>query len=425
MASLAAESDTACYAGSPGKVIPVDIAAGKALAIARPVRETLRVPLLAAAGRVLAVPVDAPINLPPFDNAAMDGYAIRVATFGGEGPWSLAVNCRIAAGECGGPMPSRRNEAIRIFTGAPVPAGFDAVVMQEHVERSGVEIIVDHRPRVGENIRWAGEDMRSGDRLLEPGVLLSAHKLPLLAGVGFAEVEIVRKVRIGMISTGSELRNPGEELGEGQIYNSNRFMILSLLAARAWAEVVDFGIVPDRPEALSETISKAARACDALVTTGGVSAGEEDHIVAVLDGLGANLDVLKVAMRPGKPLKIGTIGSMFFAGLPGNPNAALVTFRQIALPAIHAIAGLRETGPDWQPAVAGFTCAKKLGRTEFVPVRICGRDETGRPVLEMLGRGSSASLSTMAAAEGIALLPPEIGMIERGSVLRFERFCDC
>lgn len=425
MASLATEPDIACCAGPPGKVIPVDIAAGTALAIARPVRETTRVPLLAAAGRVLAVPVDAPINLPPFDNAAMDGYAMRLAAFRGGGPWRLTVSGRVAAGESTSPMPSCRKEAIRIFTGAPVPAGFDAVVMQEHVERSGAEIIVDRRPRVGENIRWAGEDVRSGERLMEPGVLLSPQKLALLAGVGFAEVDVVRKVRIGVISTGSELRNPGEELDKGQIYNSNRFMINSLLAARAWAEVIDFGIVPDRPEALSETISEAAKACDALVTTGGVSAGEEDHIVAVLGGLGAKLDVLKVAMRPGKPLKIGTIGSLFFAGLPGNPNAALVTFRQIVLPAIHAIAGLRETGPDWKPAVAGFTYAKKLGRTEFVPVRTCGRDGTGRPVLEMLGRGSSASLSTMAAAEGIALLPPEIGMIEQGSVLRFVRFCDC
>ena len=222
---------------------------------------------------------------------------------------------------------------------------------------------------------------------------------------------VLRKARIGLVSTGSELRDLGEPLARGQIYNSNRVMIRAMMAAYSWAEIIDFGIVPDRRDALAVTFGEAARRCDVLVTTGGVSAGEEDHVVSALDQHGGTLDVLKVAMRPGKPVKIGLIGLMLFAGLPGNPNAALVTFRQIALPAIRTIAGLLNVEPDWMLGVAGFNYDKRLGRTEFVPVRITGRDELGRPILEMLGRGSSASLMSMALADGIAMLPPDIGEV--------------
>ena len=202
-------------------------------------------------------------------------------------------------------------------------------------------------------------------------------------------------------------------------------MIRSMMSSCAWAEIIDFGIVPDQRDALVDAIGEATRKCDVLVTTGGVSAGEEDHVVSALDDHGGKLDVLKVAMRPGKPVKIGLIGPMLFAGLPGNPNAALVTFRQIALPAIRAIAGLQQVEPDWQPAVAGFEYTKRLGRTEFVPVRAIGRDELGRPVLDMLGRGSSASLMAMALADGIAVLPPEGVTIEVGLPLRYEPFGCC
>jgi molybdopterin molybdotransferase len=162
-----------------------------------------------------------------------------------------------------------------------------------------------------------------------------------------------------------------------------------------------------------------------VVTTGGVSAGDEDHVVGVLSDFGAVLDVLKVAMRPGKPVKVGLIGDVLFAGLPGNPNAALVTFHQIALPAIRARAGLATSTMEWQPAVAGFTYRKDLGKTEFIPVRAIRRDEQGRPELEMLGRGSSASLMSMALADGIAILPPDVEAIETGLSLRYEPFCRC
>jgi len=419
MKTAIAATNESCQAGAEGRVISVDIAAGKAVAIARAVRETERVPLIAASGRILAHDIRGAIDLPPFDNSAMDGYAVRLADFAVSGPWMFSVGGRIAAGELHAGQPAS-NEALRIFTGAPVPAGFDAVVMQEHCERTNESVVIAKRLRPGENIRHAGEDVRAGDRLLAVGDQLSPQRLALLAGQGVAEVEVLRRVRIGLISTGTELQQPGEPLGPGQIYNSNRVMIRAMLSAVSWAEIVDYGIVPDRRDALAEAFGEAARTCDVLVTTGGVSAGEEDHVVSALGQHGGTLDVLKVAMRPGKPVKIGMIGPMLFAGLPGNPNAALVTFRQIALPAIRAIAGLSSVGPDWSAAVAGFSYEKRLGRTEFVPVRITGRDELGRPVLDMLGRGSSASLMAMALADGIAMLPPDVSTIERGLALRYE-----
>lgn len=422
MATAAALAYDDCKAGSEAKVISVDIAAAKAVAIVSAVREAERVPLIHATGRILAKDVCASIDLPPFDNSAMDGYAVRLADFAGPGPWTFHFGGRIAAGEFRLNETTAAGVALRIFTGAPVPTGFDAVVMQEHCERADDRVTVKKRPRIGENIRHAGEDVRAGARLLTAGETLSAQKLALLAGQGFAEVEVLRKVRIGLISTGTELQDLGEPLGHGQIYNTNRVMLRAMLSGMPWADVIDYGIVADRREDLAAAFGKAAHSCDVLVTTGGVSAGEEDHVVSAVNQHGGTLDVLKVAMRPGKPVKIGMIGSMLFTGLPGNPNAALVTFRQIALPAIRTIAGLADVGPRWSPAVAGFTYEKRLGRTEFVPVRIAWRDEFGRPVLEMLGRGSSASLSAMALAEGIALLPPHTDSIKRGVALCFESF---
>ncbi|MCV0395737.1 MAG: molybdopterin molybdotransferase MoeA [Rhizobiaceae bacterium] len=425
MVARPSPSSESCSAGQAAEVIPVDIAAAKAVAIARPVRETERLPLLGAAGRVLATDIGSQMDLPPFDSSAMDGYAVRLAAFAGKGPWRFRVTGRMRAGDPDTCAWEGDAAAVRIFTGAPVPGGFDAVLMQERCERSGDGILIAERPRAWENIRRAGEYVRIGDRLLAEGEALAPQKLALLAGSGVADVEVLRKVRVGLLSTGSELRDPGQSLASGQIYNSNRVLLRAMLAGFAWAEVLDFGIVPDHRDALAEAIGASSGRCDVLVTTGGVSAGDEDHVVAAARSNGASLEVLKVAMRPGKPLKVGVVGGTLFAGLPGNPNATLVTFRQIALPAIRATAGLRDVHPAWFPAAAGFSYAKKRGRTEFVPVRVAGRDGSGAPVLEMLGRGSSANLGAMAQAEGIALLPPEADMIEEGMPLRFEPFCHC
>lgn len=409
-------------AGDGDRPVAPDIAAARAAAIAIAVSQSEPLPLLDAAGRVLAADLFAQHDVPPFDNSAMDGYAVRCADLQGSGPWRLPLAGRSAAGDPAFAKERMPGSALRIFTGAPVPAGFDAVVMQENCERQGDMVVIGRKPSPGLNIRRAGEDVAKGAPLLSRGDPLTPQRLALLAGSGHAHADVFRKVRIALISTGSELREPGEPLAPGQIHNSNRVFLRAMLAAHSWAEVQDFGIVPDDRARIEETLREAASGCDAIVTTGGVSVGDEDHIATIMRGGGARLDVVKVAMRPGKPVKIGLIDRTFFAGLPGNPNSALVTFRRIALPALRAMAGLSVTEPAWQPAIAGFSHAKKPDRTEFVPVRRNGQTEAGMPVLEALARGSSASLSAMAAADGIALLPPEDTAIEPGTLLRYEPF---
>ncbi|CAM5325794.1 molybdopterin molybdotransferase [Aquamicrobium terrae] len=418
VAPLAVPLEASCSVGAAGEILPVDVAAAKAIAAARPVVEVERVALLEARGRIAARPVGSPMRLPPFDNSAMDGYAVRRADLSGDGPWRLPVQGLVKAGDAASAPEGKC--AVRIFTGAPVPEGFDAVVMQERCEVRGGGVVIGCMPRPGENVRRAGEDVGSGSRLVDSGDVLTPQRLALLAGAGIAEVEVYRKVRVSVVSTGNELREPGETLAPGQIYNSNRTFLRSSLASLPWVEALDFGIVADNREALLQTFAEAVDRSDVIVTTGGVSAGEEDHVAAVLRDSGAELEVLKVAMRPGKPLKVGLIGGALVAALPGNPNAALVTFRQIALPAIRTAGGLRQVRPEWQAARSGFAYGKLLGRTEFVPVRIVSQDADGLPVLEMLGRGSSASLSALAFADGIAILPPDVEAVEPGTPLRFE-----
>ncbi len=406
-----------CEAGATGAVIPVDIAAAKATSAVVPVAETETLDLLAAIGRVLAMDVVASLNLPPFDASAMDGYAVKADAFAGQGPWRLKVTGRIAAGD----TPAQSSEgSVRILTGAPVPQGFDTVVMQEKCRIDGDVIVIDQRPRTGQNVRIAGEDVRRCEPLLEAGETLKPQHLALLAGQGMAGIEVRRKIRVGLISTGNELREPGQPLHPGQIFNSNRVMLRASLDACRWAEVLDFGIVPDTREAIAAALAGAATKCDAIITTGGVSAGEEDHVTWAVGSGGGMLDVMKVAMRPGKPVKVGKLGGALFLGLPGNPNATLVTFRMIALPALRRLSGLSHTAPTWTQAVADFTYEKRPDRTEFVPVRLGAAGSDGLSRVTMLGRGSSASLRAISRADGIALLPPGVDRVEPGMRVVFE-----
>lgn len=406
-----------CEAGPSGAVIPLDIAAAKATATAVPVTETEGLDLLDAIGRVTAADVVASLDLPPFNASAMDGYAVNAESFTGQGPWRLKVSGRIAAGDA----PTQfSGGSVRILTGAPVPHGFDTVVMQEKCRLDGDAIVIDHRPRARQNVRVAGEDVRRGESLLGAGESLKPQHLALLAGQGMAAIEVRRKVRVGLISTGTELREPGESLHPGQIFNSNRVMLRASLDACRWAEVLDFGIVPDTREAIAAALAEAAKRCDAIITTGGVSAGEEDHVTWAVGSSGGMLDVMKVAMRPGKPVKVGKLGASLFLGLPGNPNATLVTFRMIALPALRKLAGLSHTAPTWTQAVADFTYEKRPDRTEFVPVRSGATGSNGLPRLAMLGRGSSASLRAISQADGIAMLLPGMDLVSPGNAVQIE-----
>ena len=407
-----------CTAGRNVSALSVDAARLLAVAAVARVSGTERLALEDACGRVLADAPRARTNLPPFDNSVMDGYAVRIGDFEGAGPYRFRLSERIIAGDTR-PVHLEKGTAARIFTGAPIPAGADAVIMQESVPRRGSVIEIPTPPRLGLNIRRAGEDRGRGEPVLPSGLRLTPPRLALLAAAGLADVLVHERIRVGLFSTGNELREPGHTLDHGQIYNSNRVMLRSLMA-EPWIMMTDYGILPDDPEVIRAAIRQASASNDIVISSGGVSAGEEDHVLDALKREDATLEVLKVAIRPGKPLTIGRVGGALFVGLPGNPYAAAITFLQIARPALRKAAGLLEEIDNWIPAVSGFDYPRKVGRREYLPVTWDERDSLGRPVLRRLDQGSSASLGPIALAKGIAVIDPDIGRVLPGSSLQVE-----
>ena len=351
-----------------------------------------------ALGRVLAEPVCAGVDVPFDDNSAMDGYALKAA----ECDRRLRVTQRIAAGSCGTEVVA--GTAARIFTGAPVPTGADAVVMQENCELEGDFLRLTQAVRSGENIRRAGQDIPRGTTVFEGGRRLRAEDLGVLASVGRGLVKVRRRLRVAILSTGDELVEPtaGVALKPGQIFNSNRYTLRGLLRALA-VEVLDFGVVPDTAEATRETLREAAMAADCVVSSGGVSVGEEDHVKNQLEQLG-QLRLWKLRIKPGKPLAWGRIGDTAFFGLPGNPAAVYVTFSLIVRPWLLQQQGAQAEALLALPARAAFSIDRAGSRQEYLRARLQQVD--GELVAHLHENQSSGVLSAVSWANALVVLPP-------------------
>jgi molybdopterin molybdotransferase len=389
-------------------MLSFDEALATLIAKARAPRELEMTDTLVAAGRVLAADVSSPIAVPALDTSAMDGYALRAADVPAAGT-CLPVSQRIPAGSVGHALQAA--SAARIFTGAPMPAGADAVVMQELCEHRGESVVVNHLPQAGEAVRRAGSELALGATILAVGTRLRPQEIGLAASVGLAQLPVWRRMRVALFSTGDELVMPGEPLPPGAVYNSNRFQLRALLEQLGCA-VSDFGIVPDRLEATRAVLREAAQGHDLILTSGGVSVGEEDHVKPAVEAEGA-LEMWKIAMKPGKPLAYGRVGAAAFIGLPGNPVSSFVTFLLMVRPFILAAQGVREVRPRALTLRADFEWPRPDRRREFLRAR---SNETGG--VELHAHQGAAALSSIVWADGLVDVPADTP-IGRNDPVRF------
>ena len=372
-------------------LLSVDDALAQLLAGAAPVAEVEEVSTMDAAGRVLARPQTSTMNVPPMDNSAMDGYAVRLADL--KAPDTrLRVAQRIPAGSVGKPLEA--GTAARIFTGAPVPAGADAIVMQEYCVFAKDEVTIKKLPKPAEWIRYTGSDIRKGGQILAAGKRLLPQDTGLAASVGIKTLPVYRRLRLGLFFTGDELVMPGEPLAPGRIYNSNRFTLNGL--ARAFGcEVRDYGIVPDRLDRTREVLRRAAAENDVIVTSGGVSVGDEDHVKPAVEAEGSLL-MWKIAMKPGRPLAFGRVGKAAFIGLPGNPVSSFVTFLIFVRPFLLKTQGNSTVQANAIDARADFDWPEPDARREFLRVKW-----NARGGLDLYPTQDSAVLTSTAWADGL------------------------
>jgi molybdopterin molybdotransferase len=389
----------------------------KLLSAAQPVEEIRSLPLTAAAGRVLALPQQSTVASPPLDNSAMDGYAVRLADITAAGV-CLPVSQRIPAGTVGTTL--QAGTAARIFTGAPVPAGADAVIMQERCEHGEAGVVINHVPRANENIRRAGEDISVGDQILEAGIKLRPQDIALAASAGLPELPVYRRLRVGVFFTGDELVQPGEPLPPGAIYNSNRYALRALLEGLG-CEVRDLGTVPDNLEATRDALRRAASDNDLIITSGGVSVGEEDHVKPAVEAEG-QLDMWKIAIKPGKPLAFGEVrregGKAWFIGLPGNPVSAIVTFLIMVRPFVLRLQGVANVTPRTFNLRADFDWLRPDVRAEFLRVRM---NENGG--VDLHPNQGAGVVTSLCWGDGLVMNRPSLA-INKGDTVRFVPFSE-
>jgi molybdopterin molybdotransferase len=400
-------------------LLSVDEALARIKAAVQPLGDSENLLLTAALGRVLATPVNAPINIPHDRNAAMDGYAFAGRDCVEGQVFTLKL---IGTSWAGRPFQGQMQpgQCVRIFTGAVVPEQADSVIMQEQVQVLGQSVRFPADTLTQKNIRQVGEDVKQGDCLIAPPKKLTAVDLGLLASAGVTQVTVLRPVKIAYFSTGDELTAVGKSLEPGKIYDSNRIMLSALLADPGY-NIVDLGIIADDKQLLQESLLEAAQHYDVIITTGGASVGEADYVQEILHNCG-EVDFWKIAIKPGKPLAFGTIGGCYFFGLPGNPVAVVVTFQQIVLPALRQLSGIAPTKPLTLTATCACSLKKSPGRQEYQR-GILSQDEYGEFFVVSAGRQGSNILSSMSQSNCYIVLPTTCNGVRAGDSVTVQPFC--
>lgn len=407
-------ASTSCADDYDPNSLNMDEAVTRIHSMLHPVNAYEQLDIRQALNRVLFENVSSTINVPSHTNSAMDGYAIKYA----DKDKTLSVIGNSFAGHpYDGVLES--GQAIRIMTGAAIPDGADTVVMQEHVKTHETAIEITHSIKSGENIRQKGEDLKIGDTALSKGRKIIASDVGLLASMGISEVKVSRKLRVAFFSTGDELKNVGEPLEYGQIYDSNRYTLYCMLN-QLGCDVIDMGIIPDNKEKIESAFKIAAHNADVLITSGGVSVGEADFVKLTLEKLG-KINFWKIAMKPGRPLAVGTIDKSYFFGLPGNPVSAMVTFFQFVQPALRFLMGQSQYENSYQEVKCVSPLKKRPGRVEFQR-GILFKDENGKTVVKTTGNQGSHVLSSMSKANCFIILEQDCGQVDVGTTVKVQAF---
>jgi len=373
------------------------------------------VELSKALDRVLAAPMVAPRDVPPHNNSAVDGYAVRFADLNQGGESRLKVAGRLQAGDPATASPDAAT-ALRVFTGAAMPPGPDTIFMQEDCREEDGDVVLPAGMKKGANYRFAGEDVRRGETVLEPGKRLGPADLGLIASLGIDRLDVRERLKVAVLSTGNELLEPGDAARTGAVYDANRYTIGGLLR-RAGYSVTDAGILPDRPEQVSTALDRLGRDHHAIIASGGVSTGDADYVKEAVEGVGGRLHAWRLAIKPGRPVALGQIGDCAFIGLPGNPVAVVVTYLVLARPLLAKLAGRSLQPVPAYPVIADFDYRKKPGRREYVRVTITVGD--GLPHAGRFPRDGAGILSSVVASDGLLVLGESIEGIQAGDRLPF------
>ena len=402
-------------------LISMDEALARIAAHTATISRTEAVALDSAVGRILAQPVRSRSMAPAFDNAAMDGYAIATSALTGPGPWVLRVVARVPAGQMAKTSVAGA-VAARIFTGAPIPDGADAVVMQEDVLREGDFILLTRRPATGLNIRRAGSDIAKGATVLDKGRRLKPRDIAACAAAGAGILRVRRKLRVALLVTGDEVRRAGGAREAAQIWDVNRPM-LSASFAELGLEIVVSAHAADSLAGLSRQLGDMAAQADLVITTGGISVGEEDHVKPAVLALGGEILFSGVAIKPGKPVSVGRIGKAYWLGLPGNPVAAFVTWQVFGMALVRGLTGEVAGAPTRRHVTTETAIHRKPGRCELRPASLAGFDAQGREIISFQDATHSARVGCLPLADGLMFLPADAESLPAGALVEFHPFC--